>query len=48
MPDNPSSDNGTKLIPTKTAFACKAHCPSFEKYEEMYQRSIDDPAGSRP
>ena len=45
MPDNPSSDNGTKLIPPKAAFAGKAHCPSFEKYEEMYQRSIEDPDG---
>ena len=45
MPDNPSSDNGTKLIPPKAAFAGQAHCPSFEKYEEMYKRSIEDPDG---
>ena len=45
MPDNPSSENGTKLIPPKAEFAGKAHCPSFEKYEEMYKRSIEDPDG---
>ncbi len=45
MPDNSSSDNGTKLIPPNDTFAGKAHCPSIEKYEEMYQRSISDPDG---
>ncbi len=45
MPDNTSSDTGVKLIPPNDTFAGKAHCPSFEKYEEMYQRSITDPEG---
>ena len=45
MPDTPSSDNGTKLIPPNANFAGKAHCPSLAKYEEMYQRSIEDPEG---
>ncbi len=45
MPDKPSSDTGTTLIPPNATFAGKAHCPSLEKYEEMYQRSIQDPDG---
>ncbi len=42
MPDNAPSD---KLIPPNDTFAGKAHCPSLAKYEEMYQRSINDPEG---
>jgi acetyl-CoA synthetase len=45
MPDTPSSDNAAKLIPPNANFAGKAHCPSFAKYDEMYQRSIEDPEG---
>ena len=36
---------GTKLIPPYANFAGKAHCPSLAQYEEMYQRSIEDPDG---
>jgi acetyl-CoA synthetase len=45
MSVSPSSDQGTKLIPPYANFAGKANCPSFESYEEMYQRSIKDPDG---
>ncbi|MFV2067819.1 MAG: acetate--CoA ligase [Pirellulales bacterium] len=34
---------GTTLIPPQANFAGTAHCPSFEKYQEMYGRSIEDP-----
>jgi acetyl-CoA synthetase len=45
MPDKPSSDVGTTLIPPTATFAGKAHCPSLETYEAMYKRSIEDPDG---
>ena len=45
MSVNPSSDSGTTLIPPTAAFAGKAHCPSLEAYDAMYQRSIKDPEG---
>jgi len=45
MPENSSGDSSNKLIPPKPAFAGKAHCPSLEKYEEMYKRSVEDPEG---
>jgi acetyl-CoA synthetase len=45
MSVSPSSDQGNKLIPPYANFAGKANCPSFESYEEMYQRSIKDPDG---
>jgi acetyl-CoA synthetase len=34
-----------KLIPPPANFVGKAHCPSFETYQQMYQRSISDPDG---
>ncbi|MFO7902961.1 MAG: acetate--CoA ligase [Planctomycetota bacterium] len=45
MPEQSSSSSGSKLIPPKPEFAAKAHCPSFESYEEMYKRSVEDPEG---
>ena len=43
---SPSSTGGqVKLIPPPENFAGTAHCPSSEKYEEMYRQSIDDPDG---
>ncbi len=45
MSDAPNSESGGKRIPPPADFAAEAHCPSFEKYQEMYQRSVDDPAG---
>jgi acetyl-CoA synthetase len=43
MSDAPTTETGGKLIPPPSNFLGKAHCPSFEKYQQMYQRSIDDP-----
>ncbi len=34
-----------KKIAPNPEFAAQAHVPSFEKYEEMYRRSIQDPEG---
>ena len=31
--------------PPPAEFAAKAHCSSFEQYQEMYDRSIQDPEG---
>jgi acetyl-CoA synthetase len=45
MSDTPSNATGPKVFPPKAAFAGKAHCPSMEKYQEMYDRSISDPDG---
>ncbi|MBM4092951.1 MAG: AMP-binding protein, partial [Planctomycetes bacterium] len=33
------------MIPPTAVFSGKAHCPSFEAYQKMYQRSIADPEG---
>jgi acetyl-CoA synthetase len=43
MSDAPSNDQ--TLIPPPENFAGKANCPSLETYQEMYQRSIEDPDG---
>lgn len=40
-----TTETGGKLIPPPENFAGKAHCPSFEAYQDMYQRSIQDPEG---
>jgi len=32
-------------IPPSESFVGKAHCPSFEEYEAMYKRSVEDPEG---
>ncbi|MCU0959486.1 MAG: acetate--CoA ligase [Pirellulaceae bacterium] len=45
MAGTSSTDTGAKLIPPYPRFAGKAHCPSPDAYEAMYQRSIEDPAG---
>ncbi|MCY2992618.1 MAG: acetate--CoA ligase [Planctomycetota bacterium] len=34
-----------QVIPPPANFEGQAHCPSFASYQQMYQRSIDDPAG---
>ncbi len=40
-----SAANDRKRIPPDPAFAAKAHVKSFEEYDRMYRRSIDDPEG---
>ena len=40
-----TTESGGKLIPPPANFAGKANCPSFEAYQQMYQRSIQDPEG---
>ena len=40
-----TTETGGKLIPPPANFAGKANCPSFEAYQKMYQRSIQDPEG---
>lgn len=45
MSNAPNAASGGKQIPPSADFAAKALCPSFDKYQEMYQRSIDDPDG---
>jgi len=40
-----TTETGGKLIPPPENFAGKANCPSFEAYQEMYQRSVQDPEG---
>ncbi len=39
-----SGYQGQRLAPPAN-FAGQAHCPSFEQYEAMYRRSIEDPDG---
>jgi acetyl-CoA synthetase len=39
-------DNGhSDLFPPLERIQSEAHVSSFEQYKEMYQRSVDDPAG---
>ncbi len=47
MADTAPNQSGKKgkLISPAPDFAGKAHCPSLEKYEEMYKRSVEDPDG---
>ncbi len=40
-----TTETGGKLIPPPENFAGKANCPSYEAYQEMYQRSVQDPEG---
>jgi acetyl-CoA synthetase len=40
-----STETGGKLIPVPANFAGKAHCPSFDAYQKMYNRSVQDPEG---
>ena len=40
-----TTETGGKLIPPPENFVGKANCPSYEAYQEMYQRSIQDPEG---
>ena len=44
-PTQPTLSSNPKLIPVPEDFAGKAHCPSLDAYNEMYQRSIEDPDG---
>ncbi|KAJ9540400.1 hypothetical protein OSB04_026906 [Centaurea solstitialis] len=39
-----NDDDGDIVIPNQE-FSQQAHVPSFEKYLEMYKRSVEDPAG---
>ncbi len=41
----PTTESSGKTFPPPANFAGKAHCPSFEAYQQMYDRSIQDPAG---
>lgn len=41
----PTSETGGRLIPPPPNFAGKANCPSYEAYQKMYQRSVEDPEG---
>jgi acetyl-CoA synthetase len=45
MADLSTTESGGKLIPPPANFAGKANCPSYEAYQQMYQRSIQDPEG---
>ncbi len=42
---NVASTSENKLFPPDPAFARTAHVGSFEQYERMYRRSIEDPDG---
>ena len=39
-----SGYQGQRIAPPAN-FAGQAHCPSYEKYDEMYRRSVEDPEG---
>jgi len=41
----PTTETGGKQIPPPENFAGKANCPTFEAYQKMYQRSVEDPEG---
>ena len=41
----PTTETGGKQIPPPENFAGKANCPTFEAYQKMYQRSVEDPGG---
>jgi len=43
MTDATSRDTQAMSIPPQPDFAAQAHCRSFDQYQEMYQRSIEDP-----
>ena len=45
MADLSTTESGGKLIPPPANFAGKANCPSYDAYQQMYQRSIQDPEG---
>jgi acetyl-CoA synthetase len=45
MSDAKSTETGGKLIPPPPNFVGKAHCPSFDTYQKMYDRSVQDPEG---
>ena len=45
MSEAASGHVDAKVFPPQANFAGSAHCPSLEVYEEMYNRSIEDPEG---
>ena len=45
MTDSASQATQGRVICPADDFAAKAHINSFEQYEQMYQRSINDPDG---
>jgi acetyl-CoA synthetase len=42
---SPASGYQGQRIAPPANFAGQAHCPSLEKYDEMYRRSVEDPDG---
>jgi acetyl-CoA synthetase len=45
MAEVSTTELGGKLFPPPANFAGQANCPSFEAYQQMYDRSVQDPEG---
>ncbi len=45
MSDSVAASSSGQVIPPAASLAAKAHIKSFEQYQQMYDRSIEDPDG---